>query len=104
GVLIVEGAVVLPLAGTEGVMAVLQETAQVLGGAGAAIGDQQEIGGQNQGLSQQLVLLFDARVPLAISVEKKTGQRDSPQIVGHGGEAELKHLVFGEVAAGDVCR
>ena len=50
----------------------------MLGRAGAAIGDQQEIIGQAQLQSQELVLLSDAGVAVAVAVEEMTGNRHGP--------------------------
>ena len=83
-------------------MPVLAQRGQMLGGTGAAIGDEQKIVGQFQRVSQEVILFLDAGVAVAIAVVEMTGDGDGAEIIDDGGEAELQQLVFALVAARDV--
>lgn len=85
-------------------MLVPQERGQVLGGTGAAIGNEQEILGQIEVITQEMILLLDAGMAVAVAVEQMTGHRQWSQIIDDGGDAQLQHLVPGEVAVRDVSR
>ena len=83
-------------------MSVLTKRGEMLGGARAAIGNQQELVGQMQKLPQQVILLFDAGVAVAIAVEEMAGHGHGAEIIDDGGHAELQHFIFSEVTTRDV--
>ena len=100
--LFVNRLIILPLAGAQAVMPVLAEPGQMLGRAGAAIGNQEQIVRQLQEVPQEMILLFDAGVTVAIAVEEMARDGNGAKIIDDGGQSELEHLVFAEVAARDV--
>ena len=83
-------------------MAVRAQRGQMLGGTGAAIGNEEQIVGQMQEVLQEVILLLDAGVPVAIAVVEMTGDGDGAEIIDDGSQAELQQLVFALIAAGDV--
>lgn len=83
-------------------MAVRAQPGQMLGGASAAIGNEPQMVGQTQRLTQEVILLFDAAVAVAIAVEEMTSDGHGAEIIDNRGQTELQHLVFGEIAARDV--
>ena len=80
----------------------LAQRGQMLGGTGAAIGDEQKIVGQFQRVSPAVIRFLDAGVAVAIAVEEVTGDGHGAEISDDGGQTELQHFVFGEIAARDV--
>ena len=74
----------------------------MFGGAGAAIGNQEEVVGQIQGVPQQMILLFDAGVAIAVAIVDMTRDGHGAEIIDNGGEPELQHLVFALIASRDV--
>ena len=89
GVLFIKRPIILPLAGTQAVMAMGTQPGQMLGGTGAAIGNEQQIVGQLEELLQEVILLLDAGVPVAIAVVEMTSDGDGAEIVDDGGQPEL---------------
>ncbi len=102
GVLLVKRPIILPLAGAQTVMAMSAQPGQMLGGTSAAIGNEQQIVGQLEELLQEVILLLDAGVPIAIAVVEMTGDRDGAEIIDDGGQPELQQLVLALIAARDV--
>ena len=100
--MLVQRAIILPLAGAQAVMTVGAQGGQMLGGAGAAIGDEQHLIGQMQEAPQKVILLFDAGVAVAIAVVEMAGDGDGAEIIDDGSHAELEQLVLAEIAARDV--
>lgn len=49
-----------------------------------------------------MVLLFDTGMAVAVAVEEVAGDGDRTEVVDDGGDAELEHLVGGQIAAADV--
>ena len=82
--------------------AMLAQRGQMLGGTGAAIGDEQKIVGQFQRVSPAVIRFLDAGVAVAIAVEEVTGDGHGAEISDDGGQTELQHFVCGEIVAHDV--
>lgn len=99
---VVEGAVIVPQNGAEDVVAVAAESAGVLGGKGAAVGHEQHVRGQQSVGAEQIVLLFDGGVAVAVAVENVAVDGECAEFVDGGGEPDLEHFAVGEVAVGDV--
>ena len=83
-------------------MAMSAQLGQMLGGTGAAIGDEQQMVGQLQELFHEVILLFDAGVSVAIAVVEMTSDGKSAEIIDDGGQPELQQFVLALIAARDV--
>jgi len=85
-------------------MAVAKQTAQMFRRAGAAVGAKEHVGGELQGAAEQFVVLGDAGVAVAVTVEDVRGDGHGSEFVEGTEEPHPKHLVGSRVAMRDVGR
>src|SRR5260370_42318617 len=75
GVSVIHGLIIIPAHGAQGIEPVMVQTANVIGGVGAAVRDHQQTGGQRQMLLQELELFSNSAAAVALPVQALTEDR-----------------------------
>jgi hypothetical protein len=102
--LVVETLIVIPRRGAEGGLAVGFQGAEVFGGEGAAVGNDQRVGRQRRVMSAENVQLFaNAGVSVAVAVVAVNGDGQSAEVVDVGGDSQVHTDLAGGIAAREMC-
>ena len=78
------------------------QTADVVGGVGAAVGDHEQAGGQRHVLLQELELFGDGASAVVLPVQALIEDGQAALTIDHGGESDLNHEVFADIAVTNV--